>query len=73
MARSPVRFRVSIKDQKSGRALKVELIDAPGMWGERRYQIRVNGKAAEKIKVATLTEVFDRLRRWVVQQAEAGE
>jgi hypothetical protein len=43
------------------------------MWGERRYQIRVNGKAAEKIKVATLTEVFDRLRRWAVQQAEAGE
>jgi hypothetical protein len=43
------------------------------MWGERRYQIRVNGKAADKIKVATLTEVFDRLRRWTVRQAEVGE
>ena len=54
MARSPVRFRVSIKDQKGGRALKVELIDAPGLWGERRCQILVNGRAAETIQEATL-------------------
>ena len=61
-------FRVSIKEQKGGRALKVELIDAPGLWGERRCQIRVNGRAADKIKQATLLEVLDRLRRRIVQR-----
>jgi len=37
--------------------------------GERRYRIRLNGRAPETIKEATLTEVFDRLRRWLVRQA----
>ena len=66
MPRANARFRLSIKDNKTRTALKVELIDAPGLWGERRYRIRVNGREATKVKEATLTEVFDRLRRWVV-------
>lgn len=49
--------------------MKIELIDAPGMWGERRYRIRVDGREAAKIKEATLSEIFDRLRRWVVKRA----
>jgi hypothetical protein len=53
-----------------GRGLKVELVDAPGLWGERRYTIRSNGKPATKVKVATLSEVFHRLRRWTVARAE---
>ena len=50
MPRSPARFRLSIKDNKTRVGLKVELIEAPGLWGERRYQIRVNEQEAEKIK-----------------------
>jgi hypothetical protein len=62
------RFRVSIKDHKSGDRLKVELIEAPGAWSERRYRIRINGRNATKIPEGTLTEVFDRLRRWMVKR-----
>jgi hypothetical protein len=45
------------------------VIEAPGIGGERRDQIGVNGPDAEKVKGATLTEVFDRLRRWVGSRA----
>jgi len=64
------RFRISIKDHHTGDGLKVELVDAPGLWGERRYTIRLNGRPATKVKVATLSEVFHRLRRWTVSRAE---
>lgn len=69
MPRSAARFRVSIKDHKVGTGLKVELIECRGLWGERRYRIRTNGREATKVKKATLTEVFDRLRRWLVKRA----
>jgi hypothetical protein len=35
MPRSPARFRLSSKDHKTRTGLKVELIEAPGLWGER--------------------------------------
>lgn len=66
MGRPKARFRISIKDNERRRVLKVELIECPGLWGERRFQLRVNGHMARRIKVAALTEVFDRLRRWMV-------
>ncbi|MBI2510694.1 MAG: hypothetical protein HYV96_01830 [Opitutae bacterium] len=75
MARAKARFRLSLKDQQSGDTLKVELIEAPDESpfppnpSMRRYRVRVNGKAATKITAATLTEVFDRLRRWLVGRA----
>jgi len=47
-----------LKDQKTGETLKVELIETPGLWGERRYRVRVNGRAATRVPEATLTEVF---------------
>lgn len=68
-ARSPARFRLSSQDNLTRTLIKVELLEAPGIGGERRDQIRVNGPDAEKVKEATLTEVFDRLRRWVVSRA----
>jgi hypothetical protein len=69
MGRSKSRFRISICDKESGESLKVELIDAAGLWSERRYKIRLNGKAATQLPEGTLTEVFDRLRRWMVKRA----
>ena len=72
MPRTKARFRVSRKDNKTGRALKVELIEARGLWGERRYRLRVDGREPVKVKEATLTEVFDRLRRWLVRRADGG-
>jgi hypothetical protein len=72
MPRSPARFRLSIKDNQTRTLIKVELIEAPGICGERRDQIRVNGQEAERVKEATLTEVFERLRRWAVARTERG-
>ncbi len=69
MPKSEARFRVSIKDNKTRAGIKVELIDAPGLWGERRYRLRLNGREPDHVKEATLTEVFDRLRRWLVKRA----
>jgi hypothetical protein len=70
MPRAAARFRLSIKDRKTGTALKVELIESPGLWGERRYRLRLNGREPDHVKEATLTEVFERLRRWLVKRAE---
>ncbi|HVT72383.1 MAG TPA: hypothetical protein VHD61_04550, partial [Lacunisphaera sp.] len=69
------RFRLSLKDHTTGELLKIELIPVPNETpfvsnpAGLRYRIRVNGKASTRIREATLTEVFDRLRRWLVLQA----
>ncbi|MDP1579155.1 MAG: hypothetical protein Q8M02_02685 [Candidatus Didemnitutus sp.] len=75
MGRPRARFRLSLKDQASGESLKVELIPAPNESpfvsnpSAGRFRVRVNGKAAAKVKEATLTEVFNRLRHWLVRRA----
>ena len=67
MARSKARFRISIKDNLTGRSLKVELIHQP--W-PGRYWVRQQGKNAERVKEANVSTVFARLRRWLVYQAK---
>ena len=50
MPRANARFRVSIKDNKTRRGIKVELIEAPGRWDERRYRLRLNGREPDHVK-----------------------
>jgi len=69
MPRAAARFRVSVKDNKTRTSLKVELIEVRGIWGESRDRLRVNGHEPDRIKEATLTEVFHRLRGWLVRRA----
>lgn len=75
MARTSARFRLSLKDQQTKESLKIELIPAPNESlfisnpAAHRYRVRVNGKASTKVKDVTLTEVFNRLRRWLVARA----
>lgn len=69
MPRAAARFRVSLKNYKTRTAIKVELIEAPGLWSERRYRLRLNGREPDRIKEATLTEILDRLRRGLVKRA----
>lgn len=77
MGRLGARFRLSVKDHLTGDSLKVELIPAPNETpftsnpAAKRYRIRVNGKASTKVKEATLTEVFNRLRGWLVKRAQS--
>jgi len=68
MGRSAARFRISIKDNQTSTVIKVELIEVSGLWGEKRFGLRVNNREPDRIKEATLTEVFDRLRRWLVKR-----
>ena len=68
MPRTNARFRLSIKDNVLRRTLKVELIETHGLWGERRYRLRVDGRSPANVKEATLTEIFERLRRWLVKK-----
>lgn len=70
MPRTEAQFRISIRDNAARKTLKVELIETRGLWGERRYRLKVNGREATKTKEATLTEIFDRLRRWLVKRAQ---
>ncbi len=70
MPRAAARFRVSIKDKKSGATLKVESIEVRGIWGERRYRLRVNGREPKRVKEATLTEIFHHLRGWLVKRPD---
>jgi hypothetical protein len=65
MARYKPRFRISIKDQATGKKLKIELLPMP--W-PGRFAVRQNGKRPRKKAFATTSEVFARLRSWVAQQ-----
>jgi hypothetical protein len=65
MALKKARFRISIKDNLTGRALKIELIER-SLTG--RYRVKQNGKPAQNIREANLSTVFARLRRWVVSE-----
>lgn len=47
MPTARARFRISITDHHTGAGLEVELVDAPGLWGERRYAIRLNLNSAD--------------------------
>jgi hypothetical protein len=68
MPRTAAQYRISIRDNAARTTLKVELIESRGLWGERRHRLKVNGREATKTKEATLTEIFDRLRRWLVKR-----
>ena len=55
MSRSKARFRISIKDRVTGKALKVELIEQP--W-PGRYWIRQNGRRPVRHAEGSLSMIF---------------
>ena len=66
MPRLKPRFPISIKDNATGKALKVELVEQP--W-PGRFWIRQNGKLPRGQIEGTLSMVFAQLRRWMVKRA----
>jgi hypothetical protein len=70
MSQQKARFRISIKDNLTGRALKVELVQKPLT---SRFWVRLNGKGAKNIREANFSTVFARLRRWIVAEAKRPE
>jgi hypothetical protein len=59
-------YSLVVKNHLTREQLKVELIDLPFADG-RRFRVRVNGKWAEKLPVASKSLVFRRARRWLVR------
>ena len=66
MARKTARFRISIKDNLTGKALKVELLP----WIGAKFTVRQNGLIARRTPHASLSVVAGRLRRWLVREAK---
>ncbi len=62
MPRPKAHFCVLVKDHVTEKQLKVELVDLPFADG-RRFRLRVNGKWAAKVPVASKTMVLKQVQR----------
>lgn len=67
MPRPRPHYSVVVKDHVTREQLKVELIDLPFSDG-RRFRVRVNGKWARKVPVASKSLVFRQVRGWLVRR-----
>ena len=59
--KSDIRISVRVGENKTR---KIELIRQP--YGEK-YWIRVDKRRSKKLDEATVTEITDKLRRWIVR------
>ncbi|MDF3128853.1 hypothetical protein P0Y35_06575 [Kiritimatiellaeota bacterium B1221] len=61
-------FTVRIENHLPRERLEVELIDPP--FPSRIFELRVNGSRPSQLSYATKTQIWDRLRKWMVQHNE---
>jgi hypothetical protein len=57
-------YTLILVNHRTGQQLKIELIDLP--FPCRRYNLKVNGERAKKVRVASKTAVMQQLRTWWV-------
>ena len=67
MPRPKARYSMDVRNHDTGARLKVELITLPFSEELRRYRVRVNGRWAQKLPVASKTIVAKQLRAWLVK------
>ena len=58
---------MTVRNQETGATLKVELIDLPFSAQLRQFRVRVNGRWAKKVPVASKTIATRQLRAWLVK------
>ena len=58
-------YTVRIENHRTQERLEVELIDTP--FASRSFELRVNGSRPLQMTYATKTQMWDRLRKWMVQ------
>ena len=58
-------YSVILKNHKTGEQLKLGLIDLPFV-SSRTFRLRVNGRWARRVPVASKTTVLPQLRTWWV-------
>ena len=66
MPRPKAHYSVLLKNHETGEQLKLELIDLPFSSSTRTFRLRVNGRWAQKLPVASKTNVLRQLRSWWV-------
>ena len=66
MPRPKTHYSVVLKNHETGEQLKLELIDLPFSTTTRIFRLRVNGRWARKVPVASKTTVLRQLRAWWV-------
>ena len=66
MPRPKAHYSVIVNNHLTGNHLKVELIDLP-FSDARRFRLRVNGKWAVKVPVASKSLVLRQVRGWLVR------
>ena len=66
MPRPKAHYSVVLKNHETGEQLKLEMIDLPFTETARRFRVRVNGRWAQKLPVASKTTVLRQLRAWWV-------
>ena len=66
MHRPKAHYSVVLKNHETGEQLKLELIDLPFATAARTFRLRVNGRWAQKLPVASKTTVLRQLRAWWV-------
>ncbi|MGA0367928.1 MAG: hypothetical protein ACO3N7_00580 [Kiritimatiellia bacterium] len=57
-------FTIYLENHQTQETLRLELFDTP--FPSRKYELRVNGSRYAKWQYATKTQVWDRLRKWMV-------
>jgi hypothetical protein len=57
---------VLLKNHDTGEQLKLQLVDLPFSTATRTFRVRVNGRWARKLPVASKTAVLRQLRSWWV-------
>jgi hypothetical protein len=66
MPRPKAHYSVVLKNHETGEQLKLEMMDLPFTETARRFRVRVNGRWAQKLPVASKTTVLRQLRAWWV-------
>lgn len=66
MPRPDAHYTLSVINHETGARLKVELIDLP-FPGARSFRIRVNGRWACKVPVASKSLATKQIRSWLVR------
>ena len=66
MPRPKAHYSVVLKNHETGAQLKLELIDLPFATAPATFRLRVNGRWAQKLPVASKTTVLRQLRAWWV-------
>jgi hypothetical protein len=65
MPRPKAPYSLVLKNRHTGEKLRLDLIDLPFATA-RRIRLRLNGRWAKKLPVASKTEVLHQLRAWWV-------